>query len=375
MDTCAECIKKYMLSNLEDPHCMHCKHPWEVDFINKNLSNNFLTKEYKKSRSELLFQREKSYFPDAMKQIEKNVTRKKLQDELKNLKQRIKDVQHELYLIDHNEEFIEEKSKNIRLCSFPNCKGYINEKGKCPICFHKTCMKCNTIKKDEHKCEEKDLQTWQLIEKSSKACPNCATRIQKSEGCAQMWCPGCHKAFNWNTGKIEKGPIHNPHYYEYTTRLGLNNEQYQFNNCNGIWYHTTYKINSRNLDQKSISYFINAHAHLNHIVHIELPNIQRKINRDNLELNMQYLQNKITEEKYKKILVTKEKQNQKNTRILAIYEATRFASETHLLQFKNYEISFEKFVELINNINLFIDESFKEINKIFKSKITPIKLI
>jgi len=35
-----------------------------------------------------------------------------------------------------------------------------------------------------------------------------------------MWCTICNTGFNWRTGKVADGPVHNPHYFEYLRRTG-----------------------------------------------------------------------------------------------------------------------------------------------------------
>jgi len=39
--------------------------------------------------------------------------------------------------------------------------------------------------------------------------------------CSQMFCVSCHTAFDWRTGNIETGTIHNPHYFQYLRENNL----------------------------------------------------------------------------------------------------------------------------------------------------------
>ena len=67
----------------------------------------------------------------------------------------------------------------------------------------------------------------------------CGTLIHKLEGCNQMFCTmkDCHTPFNWKTGLIINGPIHNPHYFDFMAQQNatiINNPGY--NPCGGIPY-------------------------------------------------------------------------------------------------------------------------------------------
>jgi hypothetical protein len=92
---------------------------------------------------------------------------------------------------------------------------------KCGICENYTCHDCHEIiglnkTTHEHICDPNNIASAQAIKKDTKQCPGCHNRIYRTEGCSQMWCTGCHTAFDWNTGrKVVSEQLHNPHWLEY----------------------------------------------------------------------------------------------------------------------------------------------------------------
>jgi hypothetical protein len=100
-------------------------------------------------------------------------------------------------------------------CPKPDCVGFANELCRCTHCQTFICETCHEEASEGHVCDADTIKNVQLLQKDTKGCPNCSTPIHKIEGCDQMWCPQCKTAFSWNTGKIDKGIIHNPHYYRW----------------------------------------------------------------------------------------------------------------------------------------------------------------
>ena len=75
-------------------------------------------------------------------------------------------------------------------------------------------------KTNGHTCDPEKIATYEMIKRECKACPGCGEPISKINGCDQMWCTKCHVAFSWDTGKIDYGNVHNPHFIEWERMQG-----------------------------------------------------------------------------------------------------------------------------------------------------------
>ena len=113
----------------------------------------------------------------------------------------------------------------IKACPSNDCKGFLSSAWKCGLCDLWSCPSCHDVKGDsrdaEHICDPDKVLTVQMLQKEAKSCPKCGVSICKIEGCDQMWCTSCNTGFNWRTGKIANGPIHNPHYFEWLRSQGV----------------------------------------------------------------------------------------------------------------------------------------------------------
>lgn len=151
----------------------------------------------------------------------------------------IRKLRHDIAVIQNGGQAVVEKKEEARKfimpCPNTDCRGYLSSQYKCELCEHQTCARCfeliglykeDTVEGGDeglgggHVCKPENVESAEYIRKQSKPCPCCGTRISKIDGCDQMWCTQCHKAFSWNTGKIVTGMIHNPHFYQYQREHG-----------------------------------------------------------------------------------------------------------------------------------------------------------
>jgi len=145
------------------------------------------------------------------------------------LQANVRKLMHDIRVIKTGGSIVGEEKKEARKfimpCPNTDCRGYLSSQYKCELCEHHTCSKCFDLiglsKEDSgHECKPENVESAEFIKKQSKPCPCCGTRISKIDGCDQMWCTQCHKAFSWNTGKVVTGTIHNPHFYQYQRENG-----------------------------------------------------------------------------------------------------------------------------------------------------------
>lgn len=256
---CRNCLQFYLLNSINDtPRCVNneCGHGWEREFLDGTLTRTFRLSTYKDHREKVLADREKSRLPSTQVQaasykqakdvlLQTSIELSDLQIKITKLQRKMNEVEIkranarrcldtygrvelQLNTVTENPDAPaapkKERAEFVRPCPATDCKGFLSTAWKCGMCDQYTCAHCHDLKgpnrEVEHTCDPGKVATAQLIERESRGCPKCGARICKIEGCDQMWCTACNTGFDWRTGKIADGPIHNPHYFEYLRRTG-----------------------------------------------------------------------------------------------------------------------------------------------------------
>ena len=333
LEACKTCVQTYLLSSTHEPHCMGCKHEFNREFIDSFCTKMFRNNDFKLHRENVLFEREKARMPETQVHVSREIQIRSLRTSsmyLVYLMTRIRDggtftEPVRVCLVDIFKDFIAyiiETIQTLRLggvetstavvftqaCPSPDCRGFLTDDWVCGICRESFCEKCHEVNDKEHTCDRDTVKTIKLLKRDTKPCPKCNTPIYRIEGCAQMWCTQCHTAFDWRTGHIETGRIHNPHYFEFKKRTREHGDI----PCGGRPTYRELKEAGSSKEMLDVS--------------AELYRIEREamyrfgyIYDDNLYLRMKYMLNEISEDEFKRELQRRDKHNAKVGDINDIY--------------------------------------------------------
>jgi hypothetical protein len=397
---CSSCIQTYLLNTTIDAHCMNCRKGWNQEFLDAALTKSFMTKDFKKHRENLLFEREKCLLPATQEVLLRDKRIIQLENEQTKLFDELHDIHVSLNIYDaarsvkiraridvirrtlaelRGEGPVSSTSvaltRYLRKCPVDNCKGFLTDEWHCGICEKDICENCNEIKSTDHVCDPNNVATTELLKKDSKGCPSCGQFIFRISGCPQMWCPGCHVAFNWNTLQIETGHIHNPHFYEFRrNNMTVQNRDPGDIPCGGmpridhiayIFGRTHVPVYVRETGS-NFQMFLNIHRITTHMRDIHVNRVL--LENTNEDLRLRYLTNYIDESTFKKNLIQREKARKKALEYREIYTTFVNISEDLLRQLV---IDFTKLPEIkrtFENLREFTNSALLKVRARYNSK-------
>ena len=242
--------------------------------------------------------------------------------------------------------------KFTRKCPHEECRGFLDTDMKCGLCVQQFCEHCNEVIIDsDHVCDPETVETMKLINKDTKPCPKCGTMIHKIDGCAQMWCTECHTAFDWRSGRIETGRVHNPHYFEFKKR----SREHGDIPCGGRPTFAELEENEADTNILDLSYRLTL---------IDRDLIYRYDgigDDDNLHLRVDYLLKNISVEDFKKELQKRDKHKCKLEDIRNIYS---MFSDTCGDLLRQWMLDTSKTKEIMRTVHALADYSNKVITRI-----------
>jgi hypothetical protein len=403
---CLQCVQTYVAK--DNFICFSCKANWDYEFLISQFSKKFLNKEFKQLQQTKLFDIEKSLLPETVYFVDLIQKKDKLLQEKVKLCHEIEELHYKIAKIDEEVAFCTEEvygkavskyiPKIIGGCPNQNCRGFIDrENFTCGICQTTVCKKCREILKDtrehgaaevvetsDHVCLEENIESMKMLMKECKPCPKCSAFIYKTEGCDQMFCIQCNTAFSWNTGIVETGRIHNPHYYDWVRQNNNGEVPREPENVCPTELISYYSLKTRYheivhmtdyIRQKTdgIKKVFNLHGNLVHLADVTLRELRFDRN-DNKHLRIRYLLGTVTEEDFKKTLESRFRIQKKN---IAIADCLQLFYDIMKDNFSNlYQASFtnlKEFKENYKQVALFTNENILKVEKMYNCSLSRYK--
>lgn len=385
-DACRACYEKYALTNETSRLgicCMSCKIEWDELDISNKFSVKFITDYNKKHKVNTLFENEKKLFPATQPLVEEIMRKREYDKKMQEYVEKIIDIN--IKINDLTEEYkrdvvkIKTKKFTIKRCVRDSCRGYLSNDWICSLCETKCCSECHFEMEDHHVCNVENIETAKIIKENGRPCPNCSTIIFKSEGCDQIYCTRCKTPFSWNTGKIENGAIHNPHYYEEMQKPERNLLEVR---CGReIDNNFLLRLERKDMNVYNIHFKKIIRTIALNLMKIRLDHLPKFVNviTDNSDLRVRYLMEEITEEQFKITLQKRDKENRKYkklSQILNMYVNSLTEIFYRLHYYTQLEVGDPDSYDYINfspigeikGLIEYTNSCFEDIKKVYKCK-------
>ena len=342
VEICEPCFQYSTTLEIKTPSCIFCKKELSLEFVLANNEHEWCKKKFMPFFENLIYEKEKMLLPDSIEPYQKMIKIRKLKKKIKQYKptktlwrkreiellkgqdvteienqiQNRFEIENELTELTETDVKTKETTIYISNCINEECRGFITNKYECELCKTKICDECLQINNENHRCNRNDTATAREIKESSKPCPKCYVPIFKISGCNQMFCTNCKVVFDWTTLQIDNGSVHNEHYFDWISSTNNNNINIEEMACGDI--ETIYRIimNKNGWSHQTIFrelYQFNRECNGEHIAAY-----QRKIKNKFDLYRIEYLDNKLTIEKWKKKIAVDNIYNEKIDSIIKI---------------------------------------------------------
>jgi len=369
---------------------MGCKTLWNREFVDSFCTKYFRNTELRRHRENVLFEREKVRMPETQPEVERIIMMRRLKVILRRQKEQLIELHNryrtfeggnftihpELRVLYRDMEntyrhleflrdggtaqIVGDSRRFVRQCPVEECKGFLSEEWFCGMCNKYYCKKCNETLNENHECDPELVKTMELLNNDSKSCPKCGTVIFRVDGCAQMWCTSCHTAFNWRTGEIETGRIHNPHFIEFKKKTMMSREHGDIP-CGGV--PTFRELREARATNTILQYGMVVHQMERELLFMNLEPY------DNLNLRIGYMLNELDEATFKNILQRQEKFKEKQRDCAYIFEMLANTGGDLLRQYVLEPQRHDELVDILHKLVSYSNEVFTTIRKRYNSAV------
>ena len=435
VEICESCFQYSITMELKTPCCIYCKKNFSLEFVLENNDTKWCRKTFIPFFENLCLEREKSYLIDTIPKYKKMVEIRELKNELKKipsdrkieanilkdfrenfqydekvlegltktkltraklaqirndknfvklLTQKILDKNNQKNKLNEKINLLQDKSnkktkedkKVTYICNCPNqkCRGFITNEYFCEICNLEICDSCMVEKKENHICNRNDVKSANMIKESSKPCPKCYSPIFKISGCNQMFCTNCHVVFDWQTLKIDKGNVHNVHYFEWMTSqnnsANINLDEIACGDILEIYRNLFHDLYYHDENYNNIQY-VKKIFQINRVLHGEIiENIRTNSIKNNFEkYRIQYLDNKISEKIWKSRIAKDTINNESYQSLIEVFEMYVTITSDFIRQLAFKKIELEDMIKKYSKFYIFFKKSIDETLQIFGGKL------